>query len=52
MQGRTVVFVVCGGFKVSNDDIEFYKKLVEQNTTGGWEVSINEGEKLIVEKNA
>lgn len=52
MQERTVVFVVCGGFKVSNDDIESYKKLVEQNTTDSWEVSINEGEKLIVEKNA
>ncbi|KAK0503029.1 tryptophan synthase beta subunit-like PLP-dependent enzyme [Armillaria luteobubalina] len=50
-QERTVIFVVCGGFKVSNDDIEFYKASIEQNATG-WEVSINEGEKLIVEKNA
>ncbi|KAG7452727.1 tryptophan synthase beta subunit-like PLP-dependent enzyme, partial [Guyanagaster necrorhizus] len=50
MQERTAVFVVCGGFKVSLGDIELYKKVVEKNKAGGWEVSINEGEKLIVEK--
>jgi len=39
-QTRTVVFIVCGGFKVGLDDVVEYQKLVEEDVRidGNWEV--------------
>ncbi|KAI3601237.1 l-serine dehydratase l-threonine deaminase [Moniliophthora roreri] len=47
---RTVVFIVCGGFKISLPELQEYKGLVEQsianNPSGGWKAVIGDGECL------
>lgn len=49
---RTVIFVVCGGFKISLDDAVEYRKLVNEdvNKGGCWKVLCDGGEVLEVEK--
>lgn len=50
---KTVVFVVCGGFKVSLDDMVEYRQLVEADLESGgvdyWEV-LCDGERWRVDK--
>ena len=39
-QKRTVIFIVCGGFKIGLDDVVEYRKLVEEDVRmeGVWEI--------------
>ncbi|KAI0646838.1 tryptophan synthase beta subunit-like PLP-dependent enzyme [Trametes meyenii] len=39
----TVILIVCGGFKISLEDIEYYRKIVEADvaTGGDWDVAYN-----------
>ena len=49
---RTVIFIVCGGFKISLDEMEEYREIVRadlKNGEHGWEVVCN-GEKMYVAK--
>lgn len=51
-EDKTVVFVVCGGFKISLDEMEEYREIVRADGLKGeetWEVVCN-GEKLSVNK--
>ena len=50
---RTVVFIVCGGFKISLDDVAIYRDIVDKDVRDNgdsWEVLRNGGKKLKVEK--
>ncbi|KAF8655861.1 hypothetical protein AX16_002944 [Volvariella volvacea WC 439] len=50
---RVVVFIVCGGFKISVSDIEEYRKLVERNIQEGgttWGVLCDDGTVFPVDK--
>lgn len=50
---RTVVFVVCGGFKISLDDARDYRRDVDQNLQGNggvWDVFCDDGKPFNVEK--
>ncbi|EEB90161.1 hypothetical protein MPER_11673 [Moniliophthora perniciosa FA553] len=53
---RTIVFIVCGGFKISLPELQEYKGLVEQsianNPNEGWKVVIGDGECLNLDYNA
>jgi L-serine/L-threonine ammonia-lyase len=46
MQGKTVVFVVCGGVKISSEEIDEYQSIVESVTSAaGYEWTVRcEGE--------
>lgn len=49
---KSVVFIVCGGFKISLDEIEEYRRIVRaslENDGDSWEVMYN-GEKSFVAK--
>jgi L-serine/L-threonine ammonia-lyase len=48
---KTVVFIVCGGFKISLEELEEYREIVGADLKNGesWEVMCN-GDKLLVEK--
>jgi len=49
---RVVVFIVCGGFKISLDEMEEYRRIVSANLKNGednWEVLYN-GERLFFAK--
>jgi L-serine/L-threonine ammonia-lyase len=51
-KGRTVVFIVCGGFKISMDELQEYREIVRADSRNGednWEVLCS-GEKLFVAK--
>jgi L-serine/L-threonine ammonia-lyase len=37
----TVVFVVCGGFKISLEELVEYKKCVEADVADSWEVRLD-----------
>lgn len=39
----TVVLIVCGGFKISLDDVEEYRRIVQAEVSAGgtWDVAIN-----------
>ncbi|KAG6878102.1 hypothetical protein C0992_008590 [Termitomyces sp. T32_za158] len=49
---RTVVFIVCGGFKISLDDAAEYKRLAEQDRARGgvWNVLMDDGSTFAVDK--
>lgn len=50
---RTVVFVVCGGFKISLDDVAEYRKELDQDLQGNggaWKVLCDDGKSFQVEK--
>jgi len=49
---RTVVFIVCGGFKISLDDVLEYRKLVDEEVAhgGAWKVLLDDGDIFEVEK--
>lgn len=49
---RTVVFIVCGGFKISLDDALEYRKLVNGEVAHGgvWKVLLDDGDIFEVEK--
>ena len=47
-QHRTVVFVVCGGFKISTKDLQNYQELLAKRGTSSHEVVIDNGDKLLV----
>ena len=48
---RNLVFIVCGGFKISGTDIESYGKILQDSAGNGseWDVMVD-GEKLKVQK--
>ncbi|KAJ3522750.1 hypothetical protein NM688_g8829 [Phlebia brevispora] len=48
-QRRTVVYIVCGGFKVSLAELEEFRKLVEADLSDAWEVLCN-GERWSIPK--
>ncbi|KAG6821142.1 hypothetical protein H0H93_005362 [Arthromyces matolae] len=49
---RTVVFVVCGGFKISLDDAVEYRRIANEDKSrgGAWGVLMNDGSVFEVEK--
>jgi L-serine/L-threonine ammonia-lyase len=49
---RTVVFIVCGGFKISLDNVAKYQAVVDKDVRDGvdWEVLLGDGRKVKVEK--
>ncbi|KAG6869025.1 hypothetical protein C0993_005684 [Termitomyces sp. T159_Od127] len=49
---RTVVFIVCGGFKISLDDAAEYKRLAEEDRARGgfWNVLMDDGSTFGVDK--
>ncbi|KAG5727582.1 L-serine dehydratase [Termitomyces sp. T112] len=49
---RTVVFIVCGGFKISLDDATEYRRLADEDKARGgtWSVLINDGSTFGVDK--
>ncbi|RDB23982.1 Serine dehydratase-like [Hypsizygus marmoreus] len=49
---RTVVFIVCGGFKVSLEDVAGFRRLVNEDVDKGgvWNVLCNDGDTFSVEK--
>jgi L-serine/L-threonine ammonia-lyase len=50
---KTVVFIVCGGFKVSLDDAADYRRVVDQDIEGNggvWRVFCDDGKPFQVEK--
>jgi L-serine/L-threonine ammonia-lyase len=50
---RCVVFIVCGGFKVSLSDAIEFREIVEKDkndASGDWEVLCPDGERLRVPK--
>lgn len=50
---RTIVFVVCGGFKISLDDAMEYRREVDrdlQSKGGAWDVFCDDGKAFQVEK--
>ncbi|GLB35306.1 putative pyridoxal-phosphate dependent enzyme [Lyophyllum shimeji] len=49
---RTVVFIVCGGFKVSLNDVQEYRRLLDEDVSqgGAWTVLLDDGDTLEVEK--
>lgn len=50
---RCVVFIVCGGFKVSLSDAVEFREIVEKDMNGAsteWEVLCPDGERLQVPK--
>ncbi|KAH0584238.1 L-serine dehydratase [Termitomyces sp. J132] len=49
---RTVVFIVCGGFKISLDDAAEYRRLADEDKARGgtWSVLINDGSTFGVDK--
>jgi L-serine/L-threonine ammonia-lyase len=38
---RTVIFIVCGGFKISRAEVNEYEQLVKQDTSQVWNVRID-----------
>ena len=46
---RTVVYIVCGGFKVSLAELAEYQKIVAADTAAEWEVACN-GERWCIPK--
>lgn len=48
---RTVVFIVCGGFKVSLEEMVEYRDIVNADVRSGghWEVLCN-GERWVIDK--
>ena len=53
-EGKTVVFIVCGGFKVSIKDIVDYEAMIEESVSKRgsekWKVIIDDGEIVELEK--
>ncbi|KAG6909173.1 hypothetical protein DXG01_001800 [Tephrocybe rancida] len=51
---RTVVFVLCGGFKISLDEALEFRKMAEEDVAkgGSWGVLLDDGTTLSVEKHA
>ena len=50
---RTIVFIVCGGFKITLDDIATYQSVVNKDVEQGdgwWEVLCHDDHKFKVEK--
>lgn len=50
---RTVVFIVCGGFKISLDDAVDYRRIVEEDIKANgefWGVLCDDGKVFQVEK--
>jgi len=50
---RTVVFIVCGGFKITLDDVAEYRGVVNKDArcgSGWWEVRCNNGRRIKVGK--
>ncbi|KAF8061480.1 tryptophan synthase beta subunit-like PLP-dependent enzyme [Lyophyllum atratum] len=48
----TVVFIVCGGFKISIEEVMEYKKLLSEDATKGgtWDALLDNGDTFKVEK--
>jgi len=48
---RNLVFIVCGGFKISEIDMESYGKILQGDAGNGseWDVMVD-GERLTVQK--
>jgi L-serine/L-threonine ammonia-lyase len=48
---KTLVFIVCGGFKISQEDLVEYSQIVaeDQKRGGKWEIAID-GELLRIDK--
>lgn len=50
---RTVVFIVCGGFKISLDDVAKFQEMLDEDLRDnrvGWEVLCGDGRKINVNK--
>jgi L-serine/L-threonine ammonia-lyase len=50
---RTVVFIVCGGFKISLDDVTTYREVVNKDVRDNgvdWEILCSNGRKVKVNK--
>lgn len=51
---RAVVFIVCGGFKISSNEMEEYRAIVQRELEEGkndWECACN-GERWVIPKTA
>jgi L-serine/L-threonine ammonia-lyase len=48
-EGKTIVFIVCGGVKISATELEEYRNIIRENDDQNWEVMCD-GEKLFVAK--
>ncbi|KAK7041412.1 catabolic L-serine/threonine dehydratase [Paramarasmius palmivorus] len=53
---RTVVFIVCGGFKISVTELQEYKSILDKditnNSEGSWKAVVEDGEILNLDYNA
>ena len=47
---RTVVFIVCGGFKISCSDLSVYAEAVARDKKDAWMVKLDNGKEVAASK--
>ena len=46
----TLVFIVCGGFKVSLGDLVEYEKIIAAEQSSAWTVKLGSGDEILAQK--